>query len=112
MGFEVCGHLVDQFRWNQGLITLNIDDPVIRAKSQLPSHLFQTVSTTGMVGGGHHHFRTEGGTEPALFLGFGRSGEKEVPDPYYGGDQGFEHVLDLITEASEGLLEHIRERLV
>jgi hypothetical protein len=27
-------------------------------------------------------------------------------------DQGFEHVLDLIAEASEGLLEHIRERLV
>ena len=57
-------------------------------------------------------WQQHGGTEPALFLGFGRSGEKEVPDPYYGGDQGFEHVLDLITEASEGLLEHIRERLV
>ncbi|EDM46147.1 low molecular weight protein-tyrosine-phosphatase [Marinobacter algicola] len=57
-------------------------------------------------------WQQRGGTEPALFLGFGRSGEKEVPDPYYGGDQGFEHVLDLITEASEGLLGHIRERLV
>jgi len=45
-------------------------------------------------------------------LAFGRSGEEQVPDPYYGGDQGFEHVLDLITEASEGLLDHIRERLV
>jgi protein-tyrosine phosphatase len=57
-------------------------------------------------------WQQHGGTEPALFLEFGRSGEEEVPDPYYGGDQGFEHVLDLITEASEGLLEHIRERLV
>jgi len=28
-----------------------------------------------------------------------------IPDPYYGGDQGFEHVLDLIEEASEGLMK-------
>lgn len=31
-----------------------------------------------------------------------------VPDPYYGGDQGFEHVLDLIEDACEGLLHHIQ----
>ncbi len=35
---------------------------------------------------------------------------REVPDPYYGGDQGFEQVLDLIEGASEGLLEHLRGR--
>jgi len=57
-------------------------------------------------------WRQSGGTEPALFLGFGSSGHTEVPDPYYGGDQGFEHVLDLINEASEGLLGHIREQRV
>jgi protein-tyrosine phosphatase len=34
----------------------------------------------------------------------------EVPDPYYGGEKGFEHVLDLVEAASEGLLAHIRER--
>lgn len=28
-----------------------------------------------------------------------------IPDPYYGGDQGFEHVLDLIEEASDGLMK-------
>lgn len=28
-----------------------------------------------------------------------------IPYPYYGGDQGFEHVLDLIEEASEGLMK-------
>ena len=38
------------------------------------------------------------------------SPQKEVPDPYYGGPDGFEHVLDLVEEASEGLLEDIRER--
>jgi protein-tyrosine phosphatase len=38
--------------------------------------------------------------------------EREVPDPYSGGPEGFEHVLDLVEEASEGLLEDIRERLL
>ncbi len=41
----------------------------------------------------------------ALFLDHGEaSGQREVPDPYYGGAQGFEHVLDLIEDASRGLL--------
>jgi protein-tyrosine phosphatase len=45
------------------------------------------------------------------FLDFATdSPEREVPDPYYGGPDCFEHVLDLVEEASEGLLEDIRER--
>lgn len=40
-----------------------------------------------------------------LFLEFGSSDEREVPDPYYGGAAGFERVLDLVEEASRGLLE-------
>ena len=39
-----------------------------------------------------------------LFLEFGDSTEREVPDPYYGGSAGFERVLDLVDEASRGLL--------
>jgi len=35
--------------------------------------------------------------------------EREVPDPYYGGAQGFEHVFDLVESASEGLLNHIKQ---
>jgi len=38
------------------------------------------------------------------------AGELDVPDPYYGGDDGFEHVLDLIDRACDGLLVEIRER--
>ena len=34
--------------------------------------------------------------------------DKDVPDPYYGGDAGFERVLDLIESAAEGLLDDIR----
>lgn len=52
---------------------------------------------------------------PQLFLSFGDpatcKGETEVPDPYYGGEQGFEHVLDLVESACEGLLEDIQMRL-
>jgi protein-tyrosine phosphatase len=36
--------------------------------------------------------------------------EREVPDPYYGGPDGFEQVLVLIEEASEGLLQEIKSR--
>ncbi len=32
-------------------------------------------------------------------------GYTEVPDPYYGGDEGFELVLDLLEDACQGLLE-------
>lgn len=30
-----------------------------------------------------------------------------VPDPYYGGDKGFEHVIDLLEDACEGLLQEV-----
>ena len=40
-----------------------------------------------------------------LFLEFTGGDEREVPDPYYGWAAGFERVLDLVEEASRGLLE-------
>jgi protein-tyrosine phosphatase len=44
-----------------------------------------------------------------LFLEFApQLGRVDVPDPYYGGSNGFEYVLDLVEEASRGLLEHVR----
>jgi protein-tyrosine phosphatase len=33
-----------------------------------------------------------------------------VPDPYYGGAHGFEHVLDLVEDACEGLLHHVKQK--
>ncbi len=32
---------------------------------------------------------------------------KEVPDPYYGGPEGFNHVIDLLMDACDGLLESL-----
>ncbi len=46
-----------------------------------------------------------------LFLEFAPDRpEQEVPDPYYGGANGFERVLDMVEEASRGLLDDIRAR--
>jgi len=41
----------------------------------------------------------------------GDDGPHEVPDPYYGGDDGFDRVLDLVERASDLWLERLRERL-
>jgi len=44
-----------------------------------------------------------------LFLEFAPDADSaEVPDPYYGGANGFEEVLDLVEAAAHGLLQHVR----
>ncbi len=46
-----------------------------------------------------------------LFLEYApHLGVREVPDPYYGGRRGFEYVLDLVEEASERLLDELKDR--
>lgn len=46
-----------------------------------------------------------------LFLEFAPNATvTEVPDPYYGGPNGFEEVLDLVESATYGLLQHLRQR--
>ena len=36
------------------------------------------------------------------------AGDLDVPDPYYGGPNGFDHVLDLVEAACRGLLDEVR----
>lgn len=49
---------------------------------------------------------------PRRFLEYASEASvQDVPDPYYGGGDGFERVLDLIEDASRGLLEDVRSRL-
>ncbi|AEY01719.1 protein tyrosine phosphatase [Oceanimonas sp. GK1] len=43
-----------------------------------------------------------------LLLSFAEGPEQEVPDPYYGGEQGFERVLDMVEAACEGVLKHLK----
>jgi len=47
----------------------------------------------------------------SLFLDFSAQSQlREVPDPYYGGVRGFEDVLDLVEDACQGLLTHIKQQ--
>lgn len=53
------------------------------------------------------------GVEVRLFRSFDPAApeEAEVPDPYYGGHEGFEEVLGLVEAASEGIAKHIADSL-
>ncbi|SDS47388.1 low molecular weight protein-tyrosine-phosphatase [Pseudomonas oryzae] len=53
----------------------------------------------------------DGVAELDLFLRRGGLAEHEVPDPYYGGADGFERVLDMVELACDRLIEQIREAL-
>jgi protein-tyrosine phosphatase len=51
----------------------------------------------------------EHGHKLRLFMEYAPDwGVREVPDPYYGGDSGFERVLDMVEAAARGLIEEIR----
>ena len=46
--------------------------------------------------------------EIQLFLKYAENHEElEVPDPYYGGARGFKFVLELVEDASDGLLKRL-----
>jgi len=46
----------------------------------------------------------------SMFLEFAENwSDREVPDPYYGGPEGFDRVFDMVTDASQGLLNHIQK---
>jgi protein-tyrosine phosphatase len=43
-----------------------------------------------------------------LFMDYApEAGRRDVPDPYYGGEAGFEEVLDLVEQAARGLLDSL-----
>ncbi len=46
-----------------------------------------------------------------MFLEFAGGRGADVPDPYYGGADGFERVLDMAEAAAQGLLDHVRAHL-
>ena len=53
----------------------------------------------------------EGRLRMLLSFATAAAGVREVPDPYAGGAEGFETVLDLVDDACNGLLVHLHERL-
>ena len=46
----------------------------------------------------------------SLMLSWGAGWGDEVPDPYYGGHEGFARVFDMLDDACQGLLKHISEK--
>lgn len=73
---------------NFDLILAMDNDNVDNLKKVAPAHLQHKIS---------------------LFLEFAKNHEEtEVPDPYYGGVNGFRFVLDLVEDASDGLLERLK----
>ena len=66
---------------------------------------------------GHHAFLTRMAPHDrrgrvALLMDYAPElGLKEVPDPYYGGAADFEHVLDIVEPAAEGLLAALKREL-
>lgn len=52
-----------------------------------------------------------GKAELDLFLRRFNLTEEAVPDPYYGGEDGFDHVLDLVEQGAGALLDELRGRL-
>lgn len=108
------GHPPDD-RARAAALRRGIDLSGIRARQVEPSDftrfeyiLAMDESNLSILRGMHEKGRTE---QVRLFLDFaGKGSEREVPDPYYGGENGFEHVLDLIEDASEGLLAYLVER--
>ena len=58
------------------------------------------------------HAPAERRSRVKLFLAYADDVDTdEVPDPYYGGRDGFNHVLDLVTAASDGLLAEVKRTL-
>jgi protein-tyrosine phosphatase len=63
----------------------------------------RSLAATGLPGGRQQLAIIEPMTSHCL-----RFSDAEVPDPYYGGEAGFEHVLDLLEDACSGLLATLR----
>ncbi|MER7366712.1 low molecular weight protein-tyrosine-phosphatase [Nonomuraea wenchangensis] len=53
------------------------------------------------------------GVEVRLFRSFDPAAPSgaEVPDPYYGGREGFEEVLSLVESAAEGVAKHVADEI-
>jgi len=101
----------DRAQSSAGLRGLDLGDQQARQISPEDCEDFDYVLTMD-----EYNYRTvsalcEGEAVVRPFLDFApHLPEREVPDPYSGGPDEFEHVLDLVDEASEGLLQDIRER--
>jgi protein-tyrosine phosphatase len=102
-------------RARQAALRRGIDLSKLRARQVTRKDLDEFDYILAMDAENHRRLRELGQPEHAgkihFLLDFAPSlNHKEVPDPYYGGAEGFECVLDLTTAAAQGLLADIRQR--
>ena len=110
-GFYTAGEQPD-LRAQESLLSRGIDISVQRARllDTEDCERFDYILTMD-----EENYRTvsslcRGGSIAKRFLDYAQGPETEVPDPYLGGTRGFQHALELIEEASEGLLREIRDQ--
>lgn len=58
-----------------------------------------------------HHMAPESARDKVHLMLSPLGGEREVPDPYFGGDEGFDEVLDLVESACNRWLQEFRRKL-
>ncbi|MCK5156025.1 MAG: low molecular weight phosphotyrosine protein phosphatase [Spirochaetales bacterium] len=57
-------------------------------------------------------FRTETEREKVvMFRDFDPAGQGDVPDPYYGGPDGFQNVFDIVKRTCESIVVHLQKQL-
>lgn len=102
-------------RSQQAALRRGIDLSAQRARKVRPEDFLEFDYVLAMDASNYEHLRElchpdyEGRLR--LFLEFApQAVSHDVPDPYYGGAQGFERVLDLIELAAAGLLDELRSR--
>jgi protein-tyrosine phosphatase len=110
-GFYTAGEPPDP-RAQESLLSRGIDISVQRARLLDPEDCerFDYILTMDQ-----QNYRVvseicQGGSVVRPFLDYASGPETEIPDPYGGGPGNFAHVLDLIEDAAEGLLDDIRAR--
>jgi len=110
-GFYTAGEPPDP-RAQESVLSRGIDISVQRARLLGPEDCerFDYILTMD-----EQNYRTvsslcTGGSIVKRFLDYAPGPETEVPDPYLGDTRGFQHALELIEGASEGLLREIRDQ--
>jgi protein-tyrosine phosphatase len=107
---EHAGEAPDR-RTQRAALARGIDIAHLRARKARPEDFLDFDIIVAMDKGNlrtlAHMTGTRGREKLRLFLEFAPHLGESVPDPYYGGMEGFERVLDLCEAAARGLLAHL-----
>lgn len=102
-------------RAQEAALRRDIDLSMLRARKAIREDFLEYDYVLAMDESNYRHLLSlapdEHKVKLKLFLDFAPElGMKEVPDPYYGGKNGFERVLDMIEAASNGLLKDLKKK--